>query len=345
MIVSQLLVITPIPAFYKVNLYNKISERKKVFVIFISDETSEKRGEGFTALQNANFEYAVLDSGLYEFRNKLRSLRELRRILSSSSFDEILVSGWDAIEYWYLAFSHRKSKISLALESTVFESQISGVRGLVKKIFLSRVRKVFASGSKHKGLVESLGYRGDVVVTKGVGIIRKSDYPISKDGKVNNRVVFVGRLSPEKNLSQIVEVFNRFPHICLDIYGDGPQRESLEKISCGNISFKGFASNSSLSEIFRLSDFLVLPSASEPWGLVVEEALFHGVPVVISDRCGVSDLVENGKNGYVVPFEKLSSSLENLLKDYQFNVLRLDGHLSNRKKLNDKDKVQVDAYI
>jgi glycosyltransferase involved in cell wall biosynthesis len=62
----------------------------------------------------------------------------------------------------------------------------------------------------------------------------------------------------------------------------------------------GFQNQRRLSRYYHAADLLVLPSHSETWGLVVNEALHHGVPVVVSDRVGCApDLVENGQTGEV----------------------------------------------
>ncbi len=58
-------------------------------------------------------------------------------------------------------------------------------------------------------------------------------------------------------------------------------------------------------DVLAMSNVLVLPSSSEPWGLVVNEAMACGLPVIVSDRCGCApDLVHEGKNGFVFTYDQ-----------------------------------------
>jgi glycosyltransferase involved in cell wall biosynthesis len=125
------------------------------------------------------------------------------------------------------------------------------------------------------------------------------------------RFLYVGRMSAEKGLYDLLEAFvlvrKNLPAARLDLVGSGDIEEDVKMKSrhAGLDSAIGFLGTKSTEEIGRLlmqSDALVLPSHSEPWGLVVNEALSYGCPVVVSDICGcVPELVIEGKTGYSYP--------------------------------------------
>jgi glycosyltransferase involved in cell wall biosynthesis len=104
--------------------------------------------------------------------------------------------------------------------------------------------------------------------------------------------------------------------------GDGASRMELTKqaasITPGAVFLPGFAQREDLAGLYALAEFLVLPTHSEPWGLVVNEAMACGLPIIVSDVAGCSaDLVENGWNGYVVPCgdaEKLGAAIDSLVR-------------------------------
>ena len=104
--------------------------------------------------------------------------------------------------------------------------------------------------------------------------------------------------------------------------GDGISRAELTKraaqITPGVVCFPGFAQREDLAALYTLADLLVLPTHSDPWGLVVNEAMACGLPIIVSSVAGCSaDLVENGWNGYVVPLqdsEKLSAAIDSLVR-------------------------------
>lgn len=335
----DLVFVTHIPVFYKINLYNAINKNKKIFVIFVANETESKRSDDFLTLTEAEFPYVVLSEVEFENRDKLQNILKLKAVLSKISFKRIIISGWDLIEFWYIAFTNPIIKNAMALESTIYESKTTGVKALIKKIFLARISKIFASGSLHKALLDSLSFKGQVAITKGVGIIRKPAIRLRRDGKVKNRIVYVGRLSPEKNLDKVIHVINELPWLQFDIYGVGSQEQNLKKIAIENVIFHGGIPNSKLEEIFVNADFFILPSKSEPWGLVVEEALYFDLPVIVSDRCGVVELLD----------ESSIFSLDDDLKDkfvklYESGQKICSNKISLNLQLSDKDATQVGVY-
>ena len=85
------------------------------------------------------------------------------------------------------------------------------------------------------------------------------------------------------------------------------QRIGLEE----SIQFFGFQAYDSIPAWYARTACLILPSVSEPWGLVINEAMASGLPVIVSDRCGCADdLVEDGANGYIFS-AKNADSLQN----------------------------------
>jgi glycosyltransferase involved in cell wall biosynthesis len=121
----------------------------------------------------------------------------------------------------------------------------------------------------------------------------------------------VGRLSSEKNVETLLSAFSKLKsentlagNWGLIIVGDGPERQNLTKmVTDGNIPNVYFAGGKSWKEVpvfYALSSVFVLPSLSEPWGLVANEAMVCGLPVILSSRCGAAyDILDNGANGFM----------------------------------------------
>lgn len=109
-------------------------------------------------------------------------------------------------------------------------------------------------------------------------------------------VLFVGRLSPEKNATALLSAARLLPNTHLVFAGSGPQQRELERQASrgleGRCTFLGFVPQSKLPAIYAAADVMVLPSHYEPWGLVVNESLACGCPVVASKLVGAArDLV------------------------------------------------------
>ncbi|MDP3587809.1 MAG: glycosyltransferase [Sulfuricurvum sp.] len=335
-------IITHLPAFYKVNLYNELAKIYNIYVVFISNNTNEKRSNDFVNLESLNFQYAILNEGDFQTRNKIQSIRKLNHILKTIKYKKILVSGWDLPEFWFIVMTNSKNKNCLALESTVMESNTHGVKGTIKKFFLSRISTVFASGSLHVELLKALDFQGNINITKGVGIINKPEF--QKSEKIyQKRFLYVGRLSKVKNLEMLIKVFNDLPSFSLTLIGDGEEKEYLKKISDSNIIFKDPIENKKLKDEFLRNDIFILPSISETWGLVVEEALYFGLPVIVSENCGSSELVENGKNGFIInPFDK--ESIREIILKIDDNGYSKLVYGVEKFSVDAKDTLQVGVY-
>ncbi len=112
-------------------------------------------------------------------------------------------------------------------------------------------------------------------------------------------LLYVGRLSAEKQLRQLRSVLEQVPGTRLALVGDGPDRARLEQHFAGlPVRFMGYLRGEALSEAYASADVFVFPSALETFGLVVTEAMAAGLPVVAARVGGVTDLVTEGVNGY-----------------------------------------------
>ncbi len=337
----DILFVTHLPSFYKVNLYNEIAKKSRIFVIFIG-ESSCIRTKDFT--QGAfHFEYCILNPQAFEKRNHFKSLYQLMSVLRKIQYRKMVVGGWEHLEFWYLVFCSPKVKNGLALESSIFDSTLNGFRFYIKRLFLSRISLVYPSGEAHIALLNALNYQGKIKKTLGVGIFNyQAKAPQQKH--FEGRFLYVGRLAPEKNLKMLLDVFSKHPQWHLTIIGQGPSQKELESIKSANVTFRGHIPNELLAYEYQRHDIFILPSLTEPWGLVVEEALFYGLPVIASDRVGCAkDLISNLQAGAlfsVTDLNSLKDAISWTIENYQAcidKVAKID--------FQARDAYQVQQYI
>ncbi len=138
--------------------------------------------------------------------------------------------------------------------------------------------------------------------------------------------IFSGKLIPRKQICLLVEAFSHIQHperAALILLGDGEQREQVlrrgQEILGERFLFQGFVNQSQLGQYFLAADAFVLPSRYEAWGLVVNEAMQFGLPLLLSDMIGShKDLLQPGETGYLFKTEDvhaLAQGLEKLMND------------------------------
>ena len=111
-------------------------------------------------------------------------------------------------------------------------------------------------------------------------------------------LLYVGRLSLEKQIEHIRPLLEQIPNTRLVLAGDGPARASLERQFAGlPVTFMGYLRGLRLSQAYASADIFVFPSRLETFGLVVIEAMAAGLPVVAARVGGVGDIVAEGVNG------------------------------------------------
>ena len=113
-------------------------------------------------------------------------------------------------------------------------------------------------------------------------------------------LLYVGRVSAEKEIDRIKPVLEAIPEARLAIVGDGPHREALEAHFAGTKThFVGYLQGLELASAFASADAFVFPSRTETLGLVLLEAMAAGCPVVAARSGGIPDIVTDGVNGYL----------------------------------------------
>jgi glycosyltransferase involved in cell wall biosynthesis len=113
-------------------------------------------------------------------------------------------------------------------------------------------------------------------------------------------LLYVGRLSVEKEIERIKPILQAIPDARLALVGDGPHRQALEKHFAGtNTYFVGYLMGQELGAAFASADAFIFPSRTETLGLVLLEAMAAGCPVVAARSGGIPDIVTDGVNGYL----------------------------------------------
>jgi glycosyltransferase involved in cell wall biosynthesis len=189
-----------------------------------------------------------------------------------------------------------------------------------KKWYVQRFfDSAFVGGWRHYLYALSMGFK-PINIWRGVDVvdndffninskkIRENDDFFRKQYKLPDRYfICVARHSPEKNLKCLLKAYSFYREHnkkwWLILVGDGPQRQELEaevrRLKLDFVLFAGWIRYEELPVYYGLANAFILPSISETWGLVVNEAMASGLPILISQKCGaLPELCYRGLNGY-----------------------------------------------
>jgi glycosyltransferase involved in cell wall biosynthesis len=290
-------IITP----YCIHRYNEIARAigSKLEVWYLRRTEKNRRWKHYPA---ANFRSKVL-GGLPEVRASLNRRRP--------KIDQVIVCGWNSPAYLYAIFWCRRSGIRCTLwsGSTAYEkSWLRTVSRPAVKLAVKLASDYLAYGTRAKQYLISLGAdpKKIRIFWNNVDLAHFQPSPAHRQSGRQLRlqlgiepkafaILFVGQLIERKGIDRLVESFQSIvrsnPRAHLLIAGVGPVQKKLAAENAPNIHWLGHVDYGALPGVYAAADLVVLPSREEVWGLVVNEALAAGKPVLASSRSGASELV------------------------------------------------------
>ncbi len=324
---TRVALITEIIAPYRIPVFNALARDPGIDlqVIFLS-ETDPSLREWPIYKDEIDFSYQVLP----HWRAGVGARRLLinwgmKHALDRFSPEAIVCGGYNYIASWQAKRWSSLNKVPLLawIESTSQDKRSGlGAVEAMKANFLSECAGVIVAGRSSMEYAKSFNVASDRIVVAPDAVdndffMRAAEAARSSAESVRERLnlpkryfLYCGRLVREKGVFDLLEAYAALPpsircEVGLVFAGDGQARAKLESIArqqtLGEIRFTGFQRREQLAELYALADALMFPTHSDPWGLVVNEAMACGLPVIATNVAGcVADLVEDGWNGRVV---------------------------------------------
>ncbi len=260
------------------------------------------------------------------------SVSEVRRRLWSWLDRErpsvVALPGWScAASFAALLWCARRGIPTVLMSDSQFDDRPrNAVLESIKKRVVRLTGAAFVGGQPQFQYVQMLGalpervFVGYAVVdnehfAQGTDAIRRDPDSRSRLHLPERFFLASCRFIPQKNLPRLLASYARYRREGPDAWdlvllGDGPLggqvRSTLRQLGLErSVLLPGFKQYKELPAYYALANALVLPSVSETWGLVVNEAMVAGIPVLVSARCGCArDLVHEGRNGWTFdPFD------------------------------------------
>ena len=360
----RMVIISEIIAPYRIPVFNALAARADIdlSVLFLA-ETDPGLREWRVYKDDIHFRFEVLPSWRRQFgKYNVLLNRGLSRALKKFEPEVVVCGGYNYLASWQALRWANTHHIPFLLWS---ESNARDLRShasvieFLKKHFIHSCAGFVVPGKSSLEYLRQLGVQRWPVIAAPNAVdvkffadagrrTQKEAAKIRKTRDLPERFfLYVGRLVPQKGVFELLEAYDKLNHdlrqtFGLVFVGDGMARRELEKrasrIDPGQIRFMGFAHREELAEFYALAEVLVLPTYSDTWGLVVNEAMSCGLPIIVTNAAGcVDDLVENNGNGYVIPPRDVGS-LRNAMAD-------LIGDSDLKKRMSQRSEEKIQAFL
>ncbi|PMS16500.1 glycosyl transferase [Trinickia dabaoshanensis] len=303
-------------------LYNlSASGTIRYAMVQIADTETDRIGFSEVDYSFHRYPMRKLFDGCYEDVPAWKMIVRLTSEVVKSKSELVVLPGYHRPEYWAMlaACIVTRKRRAVFCDSTALDRPRRLATSIPKRIFFSLCDGYFGFGERSREYLMSLGAKRErIFVPCQAAALPRS---FSAERALGERLIarregkpvllYVGRLSEEKAIDTLLDALVRvrtvLPETTLRIVGTGGLHDALtNRVSslglCDAVHFVGSLQDEPLSHEYFGATCLVLPSHSEPWGLVVNEALSHGCPAVVSDRCGcVPELIVEGQTGLSFP--------------------------------------------
>jgi len=266
-------------------------------------------------------------------------LKELKR----NKFDALLIHGWAPLNNWLVLLS--KIPLFLRAENPLNQELLKPkwkieIKKRILGSFFKRISAFLFIGEENKKLYQFYGVEKEKLFFTPYAVdnerfITEAKKYKDKKEKLKEElgispgktvILFVGKLIEKKRPLDLIDAYEKIAsnNKALVFIGNGEQKDKIVKRikekNLEDVYLAGFKDQADMPRYYALADIFVLPSGlGETWGVVVNEAMCAGLPIIISDVVGCgSDLALDGENGYIFPLgdtDQLKNFLEELIRD------------------------------
>ncbi len=294
---------------YRVPVWNALAESLPLEVMLLESDRrltrdSNNRGADWAVASQANAGFGVthLKTAVVRRGEARYYLGWVKRSLMRTR-TAVVLGGWESLVYWSALLQAKREglrTVGFYESHRLSQAYRSGTIAFLRGWFFRSLDAVVTPGPASTEALLDLGversriWQGFNAVDVAAIRAKVMQAPKVPRDKAGLRLVYVGQLIARKNVSDLIEALVDFPDASLTIVGIGEQRRDLEElvsqkgIDVHRVRFIGYVHGEDIPDLLLEHDALVLPSKSEVWGLVVNEALACGLHVIVSSRAGVA---------------------------------------------------------
>jgi len=352
----RLAALTLHPIHYQAALWRRLTQEPDLdlTVLFCSREGMDTADPAEGYGQPVEWGVPLLSGYRHVFLKELRLTKNYRSFwcrvnpgilpaLWRGRYDAIFVHSYhNFTQLLAIVAAHRQGIRVLVRSEPTLRIKVSSPRRRIKEVLLpwlfGQVNAFMSIGSLNREYYSLYGVSDEKIFSMPYAVdneffFRQRDFwepqrqQIKRDLKVpqGKVILYVGRFLPRKRVLDLIRAFEMLGRsdVALVLVGEGGELAACQQYvregHLQGVHFLGFRNQVELPRIYAVSDVLVLPSEDEPWGLVINEAMCFGLPVIASNQVGAAaDLVQPGRNGFTYPAGEasvLAGLLDRVLED------------------------------
>ncbi len=300
---------------------------KRVKVVYLNGDLKPNHESLRKALKSKNI-LSIIKEGLFSL--KVLSLRKKTMVQYIRKCDaDVIISTRDIFNYWLSGYG-RDSVLKIGWEHNHFHDNYKYANNVSRSaknldyfiLVSSELQKFYAKELSNSKCM-------CVYIPNAIDKLPPKIAPLKE-----KRLVSVGRLSPEKGYLDLLKVYRKVlkkhPDWTLDIIGDGAERETIEdtiqkyKLQ-DKVTLHGFLGKEDIDAILQKSSIYVMTSFTESFGIVLIEAMSHGVPcVAFSSAEGAREIINSGENGFLVKnrnIDAMALKIEDLMNNQEERIM------------------------
>lgn len=315
----KILFITNLPSPYRVDFFNELGKHCELTVLYERHSASD-RDEKWKGNKAASFKEKYIDLKPLGVDGSIGL--GLAKEIKKQCFDSLIISGYSSPSVMAAITYCRLKRIPYYIESDGgFCKKDKFPKSVLKKFLLSGAKGHFVTCDEYKKYLLSLGIKNECIYKYPFTSLKSADIisePVSPEEKkkIKNElsmketkvVLAVGQFIKRKGFDVLIKAAkNLSADIGVYFVGGNPTEEYIslrESLKLENIHFIGFKTKDELKKYYKAADLFVLPTREDIWGLVINEAMAYGLPVITTNKCIAGlELVKNGDSGYIVASE------------------------------------------
>lgn len=329
---KKVLFLTNLPSPYRIDFFNELGKHCDLHVIFEKDK-SKTRDDRWQSYNFKNFT-AYFPKSIF-VQGQVKFYKSVTREYKKISPDITIVCNYSSSKgYLFLLYLiARGARYSIEGDGALFRPD-SCIKHFLKKLIFKRASKLLYTTEEHKKYLMAHGaseaqlffypftsiFENEILLPGNFQKARKDARNVLfPKNQSRIQILSVGRFIPVKRFDLLLKAFKPFDSISnLLIIGGQPTKEYLdiiESLKIENVSFLPFMNKASLYQYMRASDVFVFTSEGDVWGLVINEAMANGMPVIATTGClGAVQMSKNNPGLMISANRDLKSLQANLAK-------------------------------